>query len=133
VGVGSVEDDALRAEIASRPRLRSRPVRRSRIGEIMPGESKEYLFEIPANHPPGLDWYHPHHHGSTAVQAGTGMAGGIITYGAIDEVPQIKVAKDYPLVMQDIGLFPSEDDPTIWTYLSKQNAIWQTFTSDVTI
>jgi hypothetical protein len=35
--------------------------------------------------------------------------------------------------MQDIGLFPSEDDPTIWTYLSKQNAIWQTFTSDVTI
>jgi hypothetical protein len=78
VGVGSVEDDALRAEIASRPRLRSRPVRRSRIGEIMPGESKEYLFEIPANHPPGLDWYHPHHHGSTAVQAGTGMAGGII-------------------------------------------------------
>jgi suppressor of ftsI len=101
--------------------------------EIMPGESKEYLFEIPANHPPGIDWYHPHHHGSTAVQAVTGMAGGIIVYGAIDEVPQIKAAKDYPLVMQDIGLFPSEDDPTIWTYLPKQNAIWQTFSSDVTI
>jgi suppressor of ftsI len=101
--------------------------------EIMPGESKEYLFEIPANHPPGLDWYHPHHHGSTVVQAVSGMAGGIIVYGAIDEVPQIKAAKDYRLVMQDIGLFPSEDDPTIWTYLPKQNAIWQTFSSDVTI
>jgi hypothetical protein len=23
-------------------------------------------------------------------------------------VPQIKVAKDYPLVMQDIGLFPTK-------------------------
>ncbi|MGB9364990.1 MAG: multicopper oxidase domain-containing protein, partial [Xanthobacteraceae bacterium] len=36
-------------------------------------------------------------------------------------------------VMQDIGLFPSEDDPSVWTYLPKQNAIWQTFTGQVTI
>jgi suppressor of ftsI len=101
--------------------------------EIMPGESKEYVFEIPADHPAGFNWYHPHHHGSTAVQAVTGMAGGIIVYGAIDQVPEIKAAKEYLLVMQDIGLFPSEDDPTVWTYLPKQNAIWQTFDSNVTI
>ena len=101
--------------------------------EIMPGESKQYVFDIPADHPPGLDWYHPHHHGSTAVQAVTGMAGGIVVYGAIDEVPEIKAAKEYLLVMQDIGLFPSEDDPSVWTYLPKQNAIWQTFGSNVTI
>jgi len=101
--------------------------------EIMPGESKEYVFEIPADHPAGFNWYHPHHHGSTAVQAVTGMAGGIIVYGAIDDVPEIKAAKEYLLVMQDIGLFPSEDDPNVWTYLPKQNAIWQTFDSNVTI
>src|SRR5712664_2043726 len=101
--------------------------------EIMPGGSKEYVFEIPADQPPGLNWYHPHHHGSTAVQAVTGMAGGIIVYGAIDDVPEIKAAKEYLLVMQDIGLFPSEDDPSVWTYLPKQNAIWQTFDSNVTI
>ena len=93
---------------------------------IRPGQSKEYVFEIPKNHPPGLDWYHPHHHGSTVVQAVSGMAGGIIVYGEIDEVPQIKAARDIPLVMQDIGLFPSEDIPDLWTYLPKQNAIWQT-------
>jgi len=101
--------------------------------EIMPGDNKEYVFDIPADHPPGLNWYHPHHHGSTAVQAVTGMAGGIIVYGAIDEVPAIKAAKEYMLVMQDIGLFPSEDDPSVWTYLPKQNAIWQTFGNNVTI
>jgi FtsP/CotA-like multicopper oxidase with cupredoxin domain len=101
--------------------------------EIMPGGSKEYVFEIPADQPPGLNWYHPHHHGSTAVQAVTGMAGGIIVYGAIDDVPEIKAAKEYLLVMQDIGLFPSEDDPNVWTYLPKQNAIWQTFDNNVTI
>jgi len=101
--------------------------------EIAPGDGKDYVFEIPVDHPPGLYWYHPHHHGSTAVQAVTGMAGGIIVYGAIDEVPEIKAAKDYPLVIQDLGLFPSEDDPTVWTYLPKQNAIWQTFDGYVTI
>jgi FtsP/CotA-like multicopper oxidase with cupredoxin domain len=101
--------------------------------EIEPGGSKEYVFEIPRDHPPGLNWYHPHHHGSTAVQAVTGMAGGIIVKGAIDEVPEIKAAKEYLMVMQDIGLFPSETDPNVWEYLPKQNAIWQTFTSNVTI
>jgi suppressor of ftsI len=35
--------------------------------------------------------------------------------------------------VQDLGLFPSEDDPTVWTYLPKQNAIWQTFGNNVTI
>jgi FtsP/CotA-like multicopper oxidase with cupredoxin domain len=101
--------------------------------DIPPGGSKEYVFEIPRNHPCGFDWYHPHHHGSTAVQAVTGMAGGIIVKGAIDEVPEIKAAKEYPLVVQDLGLFPSEEDSTVWTYLPKQNAIWQTFAGNVTI
>ncbi len=101
--------------------------------EIAPGGSKEYVFDIPPDHPPGLNWYHPHHHGSTAVQAVTGMAGGIIVKGAIDEVPEIKAAKEYLLVMQDIGLFPSDDEADVWTYLPRQNAIWQTFGGNVTI
>lgn len=101
--------------------------------EIAPGGSKEYVFEIPRDHPPGLNWYHPHHHGSTAVQGASGMAGGIIVKGAIDEVPEIKAAKEYLLVMQDMGLFPSEDDPNVWTYWPQQNAIWQTFGGNVTI
>lgn len=101
--------------------------------EIAPGGNKDYVFDIPRDHPPGLNWYHPHHHGSTAVQAVSGMAGGIIVKGAIDEVPEIKAAKDYMLVIQDIGLFPSEDRPDVWTYLPKQNAIWQTFGGNVTI
>ncbi len=63
---------------------------RAEMIEIKPGESKQYVFQIPIDHPPGFDWYHPHHHGSTAVQAVTGMAGGIVVSGAIDEVPAIK-------------------------------------------
>jgi suppressor of ftsI len=98
---------------------------------IKPGESYDYVFELPADHPPGLYWYHPHRHGSTAVQAVSGMAGPIIVKGDIDEVPEIKAARDIPLAIQDIGLFPSETEAGVWTYEPKQNAIWQTFPQKV--
>jgi FtsP/CotA-like multicopper oxidase with cupredoxin domain len=100
---------------------------------IRPGAHKDYVFEIPKDHPPGLYWYHPHHHGSTAVQAVTGMAGTIIVTGAIDEVPEIKAARDIVLAIQDIGVFPSDNNPNLWTYDPKQNSIWQTFGGDVTV
>jgi suppressor of ftsI len=100
---------------------------------IGPGEQKEYVFEIPKDHPPGLNFYHPHKHGATAVQLVSGLAGAIIVRGAIDEVPEIKAAREIPLVVQDIGLFPSENDPDLWTYEPVQNAMWQTFGGFVTI
>lgn len=101
---------------------------------VGPGEHLDYAFEIPDDQPSGLYWYHPHHHGSTVVQAVTGMAGGIIVRGPIDEVPAIRAARDIPLVIQDIGLFPSDDpsEPDLWTYEPRQNAIWGTFTGKVT-
>src|ERR1041384_5376104 len=105
----------------------------ARMIAIEPGTSYDYSFKIPDNHPPGLYWYHPHHHGSTAVQAISGMAGGVIIYGNIDEVPEIKAARDIPLVIQDLGLFESETEKNVWLYNPVQNAIWQTFQSYVTI
>ncbi|MAT99595.1 MAG: hypothetical protein CL608_20825 [Anaerolineaceae bacterium] len=98
---------------------------------IQPGESYDYLFELPEDHPPGLYWYHPHKHGSTAVQAVSGMAGPLIVKGDIDEVPEIQDARDILLAIQDIGLFPSETEADVWTYEPKQNAIWQTFPQKV--
>ena len=100
---------------------------------IRPGEHKDYVFEIPEDHSPGLNWYHAHKHGATAVQSVSGMAGPIIVSGAIDEVPEIKAARQIPMVMQDIGLFPSETDPDLWTYEPVQNAMWQTLGGYVTI
>jgi suppressor of ftsI len=100
---------------------------------IEPGATYDYAFPIPADHPPGLYWYHPHHHGSTAVQASSGMAGGVIVYGDIDKVPEIAAARDIPLVVQDLVLFESETESGVYLYEPKQNAIWQTFQGYVTI
>lgn len=94
---------------------------------------RRYTFEIPSDQPPGFFWYHPHHHGSTVVQAVTGMAGGLIVYGDVDEAlhEQIPGIKDHLVVVQDIGLFPSDTEPGVWTYEPMQNAIWDTFASNV--
>ena len=94
---------------------------------IGPGESFAYTFEIPADHPPGLYWYHSHHHGSTVVQAVSGMAGPIVVRGAIDEVPEIAAARDVLTVLSDIGLFPADNGDDRWIYQPRQNAIWSTF------
>ena len=35
---------------------------------IEPGQSFQYVYHIPDDHAPGLHWYHPHFHGSSAAQ-----------------------------------------------------------------
>ena len=41
----------------------------------------DYTIKIPANHPAGLFWFHPHAHGIALNQISSGMAG-IITIGS---------------------------------------------------
>jgi suppressor of ftsI len=101
---------------------------KAKMISIQPGADFLYAFEVPADHPPGLYWYHPHQHGSTAVQAVSGMAGALIVKGAIDEVPEIKAARDIVLAIQDVGLFKSDEpNDTRWTYNPRPRMIWQTF------
>jgi len=42
---------------------------------VDPGRCYCYRFNIPDHHPTGLYWYHPHLHGSTAIQIWGGMLG----------------------------------------------------------
>jgi L-ascorbate oxidase len=48
---------------------------------INPGVDFEYEYNIPPDHPAGTFWYHPHRHGSTALQVSSGMAGALIVRG----------------------------------------------------
>ncbi|WP_437308151.1 multicopper oxidase family protein [Sorangium sp. So ce388] len=100
---------------------------------IGPGQEKTYDFALPPDHPSGLYWYHPHRHGSTAVQVVNGMAGMIVVKGPIDEVPEIAAARDILLAVHDLGLFPSASSPDLWEYDPPQNAMWNPFTGESTI
>jgi FtsP/CotA-like multicopper oxidase with cupredoxin domain len=71
---------------------------------IPPGESLTYEFTIPKNHPSGTFWYHPHHHGYVAEQLFAGLAGLFIVRGQLDEIPEIKAAKEEFLVLKDFDL-----------------------------
>jgi len=46
--------------------------------EIKPGEEHRYEYDVPRNHVSGTFWYHPHKHGSVALQTTGGMAGALI-------------------------------------------------------
>jgi len=43
--------------------------------EIEPGADNHYRIQIPADHPNGLYWYHPHHHGTVFDQISMGLSG----------------------------------------------------------
>lgn len=72
--------------------------------EIEPSTTFEYEYRIPANHPAGTYWYHPHKHGSTSVQLFSGMAGAIIIEGGIDEVPEIALARDIVVLINELNI-----------------------------
>lgn len=67
---------------------------------IQPGQSRQYEYRIRDDHPPGTYWYHPHLHGSSAMQVGSGMAGMLIIEGASDDVPEIDAATERCMVFQ---------------------------------
>ena len=82
--------------------------------EIEPGKEYFYTFPIPEDHPSGLHWYHPHKHGSTDVQVSGGMAGLIVVRGPIDEVPEIKAAREFFVVVQSLNVNPSKTEKGLY-------------------
>ena len=49
---------------------------------IAPQTHFEYEVNIPFDHPSGTFWYHPHRHGSTAMQVASGASGPLIVRGS---------------------------------------------------
>lgn len=58
---------------------------------VLPGAERLHDIKIPEDHAPGIFWYHPHLHGSTASQVSSGMFGAIIVEGSANELfdPQL--------------------------------------------
>lgn len=68
---------------------------------VKPSQMRDHEFVIGPEHPTGAYWYHPHLHGSTAIQLASGMAGMLIIGGGpVDRVPEIAAAKEQIFVLQ---------------------------------
>ena len=72
--------------------------------EIASGQSHTYEYQIPENHSAGTFWYHPHKHGLVAEQLFGGLAGLFIVRGELDEIPEVKAAREEFLVLKDFAL-----------------------------
>lgn len=76
---------------------------------IKPGDpTVHYRFDIDEarEHEAGTYWYHPHIHGSTAIQVANGMAGALIIRGKVDQIPSIRDAEERIFVL---GQLPYDD------------------------
>lgn len=94
---------------------------------LMPGETFEFDFQIPADgisglHIPGFYWYHPHLHGYTRAQVDAGMAGALIVEGGLDDLPEIAGLPERLLVLQSTAFdadgtmipFPETEDTDLY-------------------
>jgi len=71
------------------------------IGGVIPnGDSRQYVYSIPADHPEGPFYYHPQYHGSSAIQAASLMSGVIMIRGPVDDLPEMAEAKELIFLFQ---------------------------------
>jgi FtsP/CotA-like multicopper oxidase with cupredoxin domain len=75
------------------------------------GTEFQYEYDVPADHPPGMAWYHPHLHGSSAFQVMGGAAGVLLVDEAVGATTTTSlVVRDMPetvVMFQHVML----DDP----------------------
>jgi FtsP/CotA-like multicopper oxidase with cupredoxin domain len=72
--------------------------------KIDPGTTFDYDYQLPDDHPPGVYWYHPHHHGMVADQIFGGLYGAIIVGDPEGSTGSIPVTRERVLVVSDISL-----------------------------
>jgi FtsP/CotA-like multicopper oxidase with cupredoxin domain len=83
---------------------------------VKPGDTARYVVDIPADHPTGTFWYHPHQHHFALEQVFGGMSGVMVIDGLREHLPpalqgideRLFALKDFQIVD---GAIPSENDP----------------------
>ena len=60
----------------------------------------DYSYRLLPDHPPGVYWYHPHHHGMVAGQIFAGLFGAII----VEDPEAIPVSRERVLLVSDTTL-----------------------------
>ena len=68
--------------------------------DVPAGETFDYEFDIPHDHPPGLNWYHPHPHGDGTRQLFGGAAGAVIFRSEAERRGAAAAVRDRVLILQ---------------------------------
>jgi FtsP/CotA-like multicopper oxidase with cupredoxin domain len=76
--------------------------------EIENGKSHTYEIDIPASHPGGTFWYHPHFHHHVAEQLFAGFFGLIVIEDAVDALPEVAGATQRAILLHDTRIGTTE-------------------------
>jgi len=68
---------------------------------VPPGQSWDYEVPIPADHNPGLYWYHTHAHGMAQQQLMAGLSGMLVIEGYQDRQPELLPLKERLFALKD--------------------------------
>jgi suppressor of ftsI len=79
--------------------------------EIEPGISFAYNFPIPADHPQGLYWYHPHFDPLLNPQIAGGMSGGLIIGNILAPFPELAGIPERVMLLKDLKTENGEPVP----------------------
>jgi FtsP/CotA-like multicopper oxidase with cupredoxin domain len=86
------------------------------LNAVHPGDGAQYRWDIDEDgtHHTGLQWFHPHIHGTTAIQVASGAAGVWIIRGPLDALPGVANARERVMMFNtpplgDNGFVPLED------------------------
>lgn len=81
------------------------------------GESRTYTHKIKADQPPGLAWYHNHHHGTTVYSYLSGLLGAVVIEGTqydLTAYPEVAAAKEHILILAESLVDPKTSRPRDW-------------------
>lgn len=70
--------------------------------DLEAGLSFDYSFPIPANHPRGMFWYHPHLDPMLNTQLSGGMAGALLIGDILEPFPQLQGIPQRVMVLKDL-------------------------------
>jgi FtsP/CotA-like multicopper oxidase with cupredoxin domain len=70
---------------------------------IGPGESWDFVIPIPADHPPGVYWFHTHGHDFAERQLMGGLSGTIVIEGFQDEIPATRSVTEHLFALKEFS------------------------------
>ena len=79
--------------------------------DIEPGITFAYDFSIPATHPQGLYWYHPHFDPLLNTQVAGGMSGGLIIGNILAPFPELAGIPERVMLLKDLKTDNGEPVP----------------------
>ncbi len=108
---------------------------------INPGDPAfPYQFQVPADEPPGLYWYHPHPHGLTESQVLGGASGALIVEGIEKIKPEVAgltqrvlVLRDQPSGPMTINFVPTSPGTPVIDTAPSEKQFWRVLNAEADV